>query len=254
MKVRLKWYIIVLSVLVILCWYIKPHRRYKDNIHMIYIPWNKDGSLKPDYNDFNKKFYNRMCNHFSEANIYMWTYPELREFSNKHEPGLWDRLWSKVKHPTQIVDFYRWFVVYHLGGIYWQYESEYHMPLKMLKSKDNDVVLLTESIISKTFAEKIGREQIIRKGIPEEEIRVANQVFWSKPHSKFVKHVMDSILERLDKYTVNNDYDILYIGANAMISEVYDRYPNKKEIKLIPHSDRIKIVTFSSRGSWRQYK
>ena len=48
---------------------------------------------------------------------------------------------------------------------------------------------------------------------------------------------------------MKNQYDILYIGANAMISEAYDEYPRKNEFVLDFNMKRyIKLVM---NGSWR---
>ncbi len=42
---------------------------------------------------------------------------------------------------------------------------------------------------------------------------------------KILELQINFILEKnLNKYNVKEDYDILYIGANALASEVYDKY------------------------------
>lgn len=234
----------------------EKHQRYiptlseKIPLHLIYIPWDKEGKVKEDKNDFDKTFLNKVEKD-PEIKVYMWTYDNLRDFSESKEAGLWDYLWLKVSRPTQIVDFYRWFVVYYLGGIYWQYDSENKVPFRFFTSNKKDIVLLTEKILPSWRCKNSYK---IRNSEPEEPLRVANQVFWAKPYNPFIKLVLEESLKRLEKYKVEEDYDILYIGANAMVSEVYDRYIDKDSIDLLCENDMRQMVNFSSRGSWRKDK
>lgn len=44
----------------------------KIKLHLIYIPWNRDGSLK-DENDFDKTYYYKQKAN-KRIKVYMWTY------------------------------------------------------------------------------------------------------------------------------------------------------------------------------------
>lgn len=240
------------------------------NLHIMYLPWKQSkycprvkfrphnfsalNCLKDDIYDFNKTYYYSLNSTLhSNITLHMWTLDNLKALSDKVAPGLWETLWEYAEHPTMIVDFYRWFVVYELGGIYWQYESINHVNFfHFFPSKDKQVLLLTEKILSDTSRIKNGKRHPIRQGQPEESLRISNQVFGAYPKSKFIRQVLDISLERIKKYKVNEDYDILYIGANAMISEVYNKYENKSEIQLIPLELRKLMVSYSSKKSWNQ--
>lgn len=232
----------------------KVEENFRDTIHFIYLPWDREGKLKKYHHSFDKYFYLRVKKEVPNGKVYMWTYNRLRRFSEEREPGLWDKLWALSSHPVQIVDFYRWFVVYHLGGLYWQYESVHSVPWEMFSmGGQHEVVLYTEKILSDSITADIGNEHPIRGGKREENLRVCTQLFWAKPKSRFIQHVLHTIIERMEKYTVKEDYDILYIGGNAMISEVYDRYPQRPgEIKLVDLITTMRMALLSSHGSWRR--
>lgn len=228
-----------------------PLLKEKIPLHLIYIPWDKDQKLKDDQYDFDHTFYNNIKN-IPDIDVYLWTYDKLKTFSEEKQPGLWDKLWKIVDRPVQIVDFYRIFVVYHLGGIYWQYGSKNFVPFRDFVSRDKDCLLLTEAILFRGFAKMVGKKYEIREGKEEELLRIATQVFWAKKNNEFMKTLMEASLSRLEKYQIKQDYDILYIGGNAMISEVYDQYPRKDEIEVKSLKDTKKMVYFSSSGSWRK--
>ena len=186
----------------------------------------------------------------------MWTFDTLQKFSEEIEPGLWDNLWKLVEHPTMIIDYYRWFVVYNMGGIYLQYDSKLLFDIKninnIMPSNDKTTKLFVEIILSNEESIENGKKYKIRNGAPEEPIRIANQFFSAIKKSTFCKKILDNMLKNLNKYTVEEDYDILYIGANALVSEVYDKYPNKNEIYLVDFEKKQKLIEFSSNGSWRK--
>ena len=239
----------------------------KKIIHLIYIPWknmsdcknikkpNAINCLKNNQDDFNKSYYEKLkadTANISNIEIIMWTFEKLKKFSEERQPGLWDKLWKLVNHPTMIVDYYRWFVVYHLGGIYVQYDSELLFDIKdinnIMPGNNKSTKLFVEIVLSEKESIKNGNKYKIRKGVPEEQIRIVAGFFSANINSNFCKIMLDNIIDRLNKYNVEEDYDILYIGANALLSEIYDKYPNKNEIDLVDYESTKKIIKFASNG------
>lgn len=54
---------------------------------------------------------------------------------------------------------------------------------------------------------------------------------------------------------IQRDYDILYICANAMMSERYDKIGQyQKDIELVPHHITKCMISLTSKGSWRTDK
>jgi hypothetical protein len=254
-----------------------PYNKIYDHkilIHLIYIPWKKMNEckdikkpnaikcLKDNQDDFNKSYYEKLKSEVMQENVevIMWTFDKLKNFSEEKQPGLWIKLWELVEHPTMIVDYYRWFVVYHLGGIYLQYDSKLLFDIKdtnfikknIMPADNKSTKLFVEVVLTEKESIENGKRYKIRNGAPEEPIRIANQFYSSKKYSNFCKKMLDMIMERLKKYNIQEDYDILYIGANALVSEVYDKYYNKNELELVNYDTMKQLITFSSNGSWRK--
>ena len=220
-------------------------------IHMMYFPWNSKGILQYEYNfdhSIIKSFKKFLPTMFS---IQMWTLSKTKLFVSNNYPEYYKILFcnESIKHPTQIVDFCRLLVVYHYGGIYWQFESIPKVPLQtFLPDHQYTCKLFIECIISKHFSFQMSSEPI-RKGKPEELTRIANQIFSAKGHCTFLKYCLNKSFENLQKYIPKRDYDILYIGGNAMISEAYNEFQKKHDIQLEQHTK--KFIQISSHGSWR---
>jgi len=94
-------------------------------LHMIYIPWHANGTLKRNENDFDRGYYNTLKDRLQYRgwNVTLWTRSMLLNFCREHYPGLWNFVWSRIVHPTQASDFFRTLVMYHFGGLFWQYGS-----------------------------------------------------------------------------------------------------------------------------------
>lgn len=225
-------------------------------VHLIYFPWDKKGNLKKNENDFDKGPLNYMKKYVSQSKyrryeVKMWTLSEMTSFMMEKYPHYYKALFysDNIKHPTQYVDFCRLLVVYHFGGIYWQYGSKPKVPIDNFIPKTKDLRLFVETIISENFSKKMANEPI-RNGKPEELIRIANQIFVSKwKNNKFLEYCIIKSLNNINNYEPKCDYDILYIGANAMISEAYDKYDDKSGIDLVFKTGLF--VNISSYGTWR---
>jgi hypothetical protein len=229
------------------------------NVHLIYIPWKracKESNAKKcilaDKLGFDMTYALNLQKKLNHAKVILWTYDKLHSTSEEISPGLWDALWNRVKHPTMIVDFYRWFVLFHFGGVYMQYDSVWKKTdARHFLSKTGDTRLFTEYVLSPEECKKYGNRRI-RNFEPEESIRVANQTISTHiKHDPFVKYVMEQIYDKIMNLDVNEDYDILYISGNACVSAAYDKYPAKHKLDLVPLQGTKKLVNWSSRRSWR---
>ena len=218
-------------------------------VHLIYIPWDKNtGIIKEDEDDFDHTFYKDFSKNNPDWEVKMWTLSKINDFTDKFYPEYRD-IWDKIKHPTQSVDFFRILVTYHYGGIYWQYGSTQNSELEdFIPAKNKDIKLFIETIITPEYANSMRNERI-REGKPEELERIANQLFSAYPKNPFLKYCIEKYWNNLNNYTVKNQYDILYIGANAMFSEAYHEYKDKRRIELIYDTDIY--ITIYSTGSWR---
>lgn len=56
----------------------------KINLHLIYIHWNRDGSLKNE-NDFDKTYYYKQKEN-KQLKVYIWTIQKIKKFMYKKQP------------------------------------------------------------------------------------------------------------------------------------------------------------------------
>jgi len=221
-------------------------------LHLIYLPWDKQQRLKEDWNDFDHTYERNMRAQWEPKGwtVRMWTQPELRsEF-----PDVWNYAVKESVRPTQIVDLMRWVVLWKYGGLYLQYDSVPHVSLeRFLPGQSSEVRLFTETVLTPEQSKQNAFIDPIRKGVPEEPVRVCNQVMSViRPHHPFVELCCETILHNLRHTKATTDYQILWSSANTCISTLYDQVgQHNPTIELISEPVRKQWVTISSRGSWR---
>jgi mannosyltransferase OCH1-like enzyme len=217
-------------------------------VHLMYFPWNKNGKLKENELDFDKVFYNSFKENNSDWEVKLWTLTETKKFVETNYPK-YSNIFDLIKHPVQTVDFFRLLVTYHYGGIYWQYGSKQKVSLNtFIPPLNKKARLFVEVIIPNLFSQYRTFEKL-RDGKPEELIRVSFAIFSCFPKNKFLKYTIDKVWNNLNTMEIKSQYDILYVGGNAMFSEAYHEYPNKQDIHLTMNT--YKYISFSSKGSWR---
>lgn len=220
-------------------------------IHLMYFPWDRNQKLKDDENDFDHTFYNVIAERNPGWEIRLWTLSKTKEFVDQRYPGLWENMWGLFVRPTQAVDFFRLLVTHEFGGIYWQYESEQLVDLKrFIPTGRAKIKLFVETNISRDFSKKMA-EQPIRNGKPEEIRRICNQIFSAYPQNDFLNYCIEKSKRNLQTFSVFCDYDILYIGANAMFSEAYHGYGDYSYIQVVSRFFRKRMIKLVCRGSWR---
>lgn len=254
--------IAVMTVMVITCerYENESNKKYEYNhdvpklIHLIYIPWDKNQKLKDDYLDFDKTSYEKMKEKYPEYMIKLWTLPDLQQFLRDFYPEYYDIIFN-LPRPVMIVDFMRLLIVYHYGGLYWQYGSDAKVEMdRFLPSKNKNVKLFTEAVLTPEFCEKM-KEEPIRNGEPEEPVRVYSAMFSAIPKHPYLRYLFLTAVENSKKYNVKRDYDILYIGSNAMMSTVYDRIgQNWNDIELVDYDTTNDMIKIHSNASWRLVK
>ena len=218
----------------------------------MYLPWNRQQKLKPDYNDFDRT-YERDMRQRVEAQgwqLKMWTQPLLKE----EFADLWSQALDHAVRPTQIVDLMRWVVVCKYGGVYVQYDSVIHCNIdQLLPSRGRGLRLFTERVLTPEQCQEAARKYPIRQGVPEEPLRVMNQVFAAaRPDHPFVVRCRDTILHRMKTHQPRDDYELLHSGATSLISTLYDVYgKHDSTIEMVRERNTKRAFTVSSRGSWR---
>ena len=221
-------------------------------IHVIFFPWDARHRLKPDEEDFDHAPVDRLREYAPDFEVSLWTYSRARDFALAHYPEVWATV-EKCPHPTMMVDILRWLVVWHFGGIYWQISTTPRVSMEaLLPTPGKQVRLYTEFVLSPEQCRAMAAEPI-RQGEPEEPVRILNQVFAAEPRARFIRRVLDLVLERNRTLTPRNDYDILFIGANAALSTAYDRYgKNDETVERMDREESRCRLHWRYRGSWRK--
>lgn len=226
-------------------------------IHLMYLPWDKNQQLKrDDPYSFDMSYYHDLCRHHPDWDIRMWTLPVLQSFVQEHYPEVWTQAMERYTRPTQLVDLFRWLVVYHYGGIYVQYESELLIDLvSLLPSPSKHVRLFTERVLTDEQCQQASKLYRIRQGVPEENIRVMNQCFSaSRIKDPFIELIWKTILGNLSIKPLE-DHDVIYLTANSLISRLYDQVGQHLEhVELVDESSMKTMIRVSSKGSWRTDK
>lgn len=226
-------------------------------IHMMFFPWDSNQQFMEDEFKFDHSPYQRMLERVKSipnAHVIMWTHSKTKEFCAKYYPAIWDTIEKFSQRNVMYIDILRCLVVHHYGGIYWQYDCIPYCSsmLEYLPSKDKKLRLFTETIISQEFSKRMALEPI-RKGRPEEIVRVATQVFSAneRKNSILIDHVAFQ-LQRMLTDKLICDYDLLYITANAAMSEYYDRFAKcDKDVELVSLELAQKMVNWNAKGRWR---
>ena len=232
----------------------RPNQDVPKIIHLMYFPWDKNQNLLKNQNDFDRTYCDELRKAYPDMLVMMWTLPLVHSFCDKHYPGLWEMVRQNAVRPTQLVDLFRWLVVYHFGGLYLQYDSKLYVhPEQLLPSQGFDLRLYTEFVwVTPVWQWLAGRKFAIRNYLPEEKWRIMNQLFAATPKHPYVWLTWTSILERMCKWKPKCDYDILFIGANAFVSELYDKVGQKqKTTERINFWQTRHLVKVSNKGSWR---
>lgn len=221
-------------------------------IHLIYFPWDRNQCLLDDPLAFDRAPVDAMRAYAPDFEIRLWTYPDAQFFCEQHYPDVWRAL-QRAARPVMLVDVLRWVVVHRFGGIYWQLGTTPLAPMRaFLPGEGRNVRLFTEFELSPDQC-RIAMPEPIRSGEPEEPTRVLIQVFSARPHAAFIERMIGLQVERLQRYEVKRDYDILFITGNAAASTAYDRFGRTDPaVELLPASESRRLLKWHYKGTWRK--
>jgi mannosyltransferase OCH1-like enzyme len=187
----------------------------------------------------------------------LWTDKTMRDFIVS-EYAWFIPQYDGYKTPIQRVDVWRYFALYHFGGLY----------------VDLDIVCKRREFIA--YFKMIEHEDVVLpktkdgNGIDGQDI--SNCFMLSAPHSKFWPHVFDRLQDpykNAQPYMatvayMSKYYDVIFSTGPSLVSASYYSYPDKANIYVIPaafvqplddtkpkpHSTRESIVKIIEGNSW----
>lgn len=220
-------------------------------IHLMFFPWGKDQQLLADSNDFDHGPYERMIRYAPDFEVKLWDYPATEALCLEHYPDIW-RVANEQPRPMMLVNTLRWLMVYHFGGISWQYDMNPLVPMeRILPSPGKECRVFTEFELTPAQC-RIQAPEPIRKGEPEETVRIPSQAFAAVPRHRYMKAVVDFIHGRCQTYTFKRDYDCQFMSGNAAASTAYDRFgKNDPTVERIGLAETRRMMKFIYQGTWR---
>lgn len=223
-------------------------------VHSIHFQWDENQKVNPLGAVFDMTPHLNMRAFAPDFDVRLWTFPLCRDFCIQYYPSVWDVL-KTCPRPVMMIDVLRWLVVSHFGGIYWQMRTTPLVPMQnFLPSPGKAVRLFTENVMSPAQCQAMTAEPI-RAGKPEEPIRISNQVFSASPGAPYLQKTIGFLLNRIQTMTPKKDYDVLYISANAAVSEAYDTFgKNDSDVELTSLEQTRRIMKWRYGGSWRKDK
>lgn len=220
----------------------------------MFFPWGKDQKLLADQSAFDHAPYERMKQYAPDFEVKLWDFNATEKLCTEFYPDIW-RVALSLPRPMMLVNTLRWLMVYHHGGISWQYDMNPLRPMSAyLPSADKQCRVFTEFEHDEA-GRRLKIHEPILEGKPEESIRIPSQVFSAVPRHRYMKSVVDFIHERSKKYTFKRDYDCQFITGNAAASTAYDLFgkndPTVERVGVIETRQMIKIIY---QGTWRTEK
>ena len=221
------------------------------SVHMIYFPWDRLQRLQEPTEDFDRGPFDAMVRYAHPIPVELWTHHRAMAFCRREYPRIAEILTGATR-PVMLVDLLRWLIVYHFGGVFWQFYTE---PLaemnRFLPSRHKSVRLFTEFDLSEKQCWDAAAHSI-RAGVPEEPVRILIQVFSARPRATFLRKTIDLIVKRMENTRPQCDYDILYITGNAAASAAYALFgQNDPDVERMDRGTSRRWIHWKYRGTWR---
>jgi hypothetical protein len=220
-------------------------------IHLMFFPWGKDQKLLADQTLFDHRPYERMVRYAPDFEVKLWDYPATEKLCLEYYPDIW-RVANEQPRPMMLVNTLRWLMVYHFGGISWQYDMNPLVPMHhMLPSPGKSCRVYTEFELTPEECQ-IQAIEPIRNGEPEESVRIPSQVFAATPKHRYMKAVVDFIHDRSKTMTFKRDYDCQFMTGNAAASTAYDRFgKNDPSVERVGPVETRQMMKILYQGTWR---
>uniref|UniRef100_A0A6C0EU63 Glycosyltransferase n=1 Tax=viral metagenome TaxID=1070528 RepID=A0A6C0EU63_9ZZZZ len=246
----------IVLIIIILIYYIKNNSwiikkiQYfveKTTIPKIIIQTWKDNNIPAKYN--------AMIDSIKKMNTdykYMFfTDDDIETFLKGHYPEYY-KTYLKLPIKIQKIDFFRYIVIYHYGGFYMD------LDMNGIQNFDDllnykcvfpvDEIIQKKMCINKRYKPFCDRNQYFLLG---------QYAFAAEPRNQFIKLLIDTIHENIDKYVNNVNNSELYVYRTTgpdYVTNLYLDYENKDDIKILHNNKRQYFGDYAKHnyfGSWK---
>lgn len=195
----------------------------------------------PDY------FYNfimKMRSHNPDEKFLFFTDADILSFMKLFGSEYYD-VFIHLKYKIQQIDFFRYLIIYHYGGIYLDLDMDIHSSFKSLDK--------TKCIFPIEIKETKETNNIL----------IGNYAFYAPPRHPFLKHIIDCIMNPIpdddikiaqDNHTDPKEHVYVYLTTGPeLVTRAYWSYPDRENIILLEPSDKFKNDCFGDYGEHRYY-
>lgn len=148
-----------------------------------------------------------------------WDNNRMNAFVINNFPQYWDR-YNQFKHNIQKWDAIRYLIIYKLGGVYVDYDYE------CLKSIDKLIEMKTCCF---------PMEPIQHAAYFARNTYINNALIASVPGHQFIKVIIEQVFENEQIHKWDDmRIEILSTTGPLMLSDIYEKYNDKKSVYLIP--------------------
>ena len=139
--------------------------------------------------------------------------------------------YKNFEYNIQKIDFFRLVAIYHYGGFYFDIDMDINSCLDEL---------CNYSCVFPQEYEKNGDPYLQKKNM---FMLIGNYAFGASSKNKFIKMCIDNIIkpkisiDDIPEKGTNKQKNIFYTTGPVFITDCYNDYPNKEEIKIIKPDD-----------------
>jgi mannosyltransferase OCH1-like enzyme len=188
---------------------------------------------------------------------YFFTDDDIEVFFKENYEDYY-KTYEKLPIKIQKIDFFRYVAVYHYGGIYLDLDMTGLLPFDDILKYD--AVFPVDQNISESKCKLDRFKSFCDKDM---KFLLGQYAFAAKPKHPFIKLLVDSIHNNIDKYIEDykiNGKELIYTYTTTgpdFVSNIYYEYPNKDKIHIL-HDDKSQFfgnyAKHNFMGSWKDNK
>ena len=163
--------------------------------------------------------------------------------------------YNKLPVKIQKIDYFRYIAVYHYGGFYFDLDMTGMYPLDELLNYE--CIFPVDQNITQDKCNTIRLTKYCNKNMP---ILLGQYAFAAKPHNEFIKLLIDTIHNNVDKYIESykkngNNHQYVYSSTGPeYVTDVYMDYNKKDNIHILEFNRAQffgKYAKHNHYGTWK---